>query len=237
MKGPFTAEDDKMTACFRLLIGVWVIGVLGCGEDGPTVGGSPCAQEVTRDVSCVSLVLDASDMEYQTHYDDLFGWTEHEGAWSPDGSVIRGYGPGQQIRVSVRFHPPLVVRIRTVPRLTFEAGPEGDTDRRVTVETTVDYAGDWQPFQTYATLNGSAGTGESLFRVSTSFDVLEPGAELSALTWEFTVPDTYDSGAQAGQPILPGDLTVLRVWWGASTDGRSPDEPPVWPGGDPAATP
>src|SRR5262245_49250416 len=200
-----------------------------CGDDDPAGTGSPCDDGST---SCLDITVTDAGVTYLPFYQDPpLDMTLHSIQWQPSGIILSDYAPGQRIWVNVTFDPPVRVRWQhSGTTFSLNTGVLGCTDRYAHPTAKVSASG-WMLANKDVTCSGYCTTGESQVALYATFGPLQVGDELEHLRFEFTVPETYTSGAGMGTPILPGDLAVSFLTFSVSTFGNSISAgPPFWPG-------
>jgi len=197
-------------------------------EDNPTAPVNLCDQENT---SCVSLTLDGSAVIYESTYDASYNETGHALQWNVANQTLSDYGPGQRIHIEITFSPPLRVRYyHPLQAFNLYVGtPLVCTDRYVLPTETFTHAG-WNNAMNVVACNGSCYNDASSVGLGASFAPLTPGAELSHMSFDFVVPETYTEGTEIGTDVIPGDLPFHGLWFYARIAGDNPGDPPIWPG-------
>ncbi len=212
-----------------------ILGALStsCGDDDPTGANSPCDDANT---SCLSLSVSETGVTYTTFYmDPPSDMTFHILEWAIDGRILSDYAPGQHVLVTVNFDPPITV-LYSHPANTFQLGA-GITgvclDRYAHPTARVVHSG-WQLANNDIACAGDCTNGESQVIMYAVFGPLQTGEELERISFEFTVPATYTSGAGQGTSVLPGDLDVFLFSFSMTTLGNTTlNGPPIWPGQPP----
>lgn len=202
-----------------------------CSDDNQIASApDPCANENTQ---CLSETFAAADWQEDVYTDrntPTGGLATHfTGRIDLDPAGIDGVSPGNQIRLSLWFDPPLVVTSNVPSQVAI--GLRGQTDCCTNVSRTVapevDMAGTWsKPADPKVLLHGERSTHEIEFvSIPWSEAGLSEGDVLRRITVVFTLPDTWSDGT----PMAAGQHLPLDTFtWMASFDGDHSDAvPPI----------
>jgi hypothetical protein len=200
-----------------------------CSDDDPTAGTSPCLDD---DTSCLTVRATADQMTYTSNYDPMFDLSEYSYVWTTAGEELADFRPGQHVTITLVFSPPLEVLYDHADQSTWlVTAPPACGSGFVRFDGTSSVSGNWPAPTPTVDIEGCA-TGTPRLRVINTTRDLKTGQELRSLTCTFTVPDTYESGGDAGETIPSGNLTVVSISTGTSHTGPL-QGPPIWPKGAP----
>ena len=216
---------------FLALLVLAVALFVSCGDNDPAEGTSACLEDGT---SCLTINAGPDDMEYTTIYSSFEDETYHTLTWSFADDVVEGFGPGQNISVTLRFNPPLAVRYdHTIAHFAFaNTGDTGCVDTEVNFDVATRRSSNWPKSSAAGAIYAECTTDARSLSIYYSMSSLRAGQEHNSITFEFTVPDAYATGVDAGTPIPSGDLGPLEFRVRSTTPGQ-PGERPVWPKGVP----
>jgi hypothetical protein len=202
--------------------------LVSCGDDDPTtVEDNPCND---ADATCLTLQLAPEDVSYISVYNPGPDNSQHAITWSSD-QALSGYAPGQHITITVNFTTPVEVHYTHESEVLTVTSPLLALcyDRSALPDANFESSG-WTNGEYGVECLGECTTGESRIEFITGYSTPTEGDELRQIKFDFVVPATYTSGANAGQPILPGDLTPIQVQFVGTTVGNTVGVPPVYPG-------
>jgi len=202
--------------------------LVACGDDdNVTAGSSPCLDE---DTTCLTLNAIPGEMAL-TEIDDGSTSTFVRYLTWTHSAMLEAFRPGQKIRISVEFNPPLVV-LHDHPAMYFvlliRSGPGGSYNAYASPATTVDVDGTLPVAGAHANINGKSSNSDLYCNIGCDFDHPQTGQELSGLRIEFTVPDTYTSGSGAGKAVPATDFQITEFTVSSVLNGPQPG-PAVWP--------
>lgn len=215
-----------------LALAVLAVFATSCDDDNPTAADAPCNDPNT---TCVSLTLTGADAVYSSIYDNLVDRTTHSLRWDIVSHDLSGYGPNQRVRATVILSPPIRVRYDHPDEFLYFGGGTytGCTDRYATAAATFTN-NRWTSTTQQVAFAGECTNGASILEMTAGFTPLVVGEELSSVTFDFTVPETYASGVGAGESVLSGDVPLLYFALNTTLVGDNEGDPPIWPGDEPA---
>ncbi len=225
----------RLRSCCAVLA-VFGLLITSCGNDDPVATDSPCADANT---TCLNVQLPPDSVSHLSVYNPGPNTTSHAITWNMD-NVLFGYAPGQRVVITLNFLVPVEVRYaHNSEILTVAAGASALCyDRHAFPSPSVQSNG-WVEADVALECMGDCATGASRVEYAAEYEALAQGDDLRQIKIEFTVPATYTSGTNSGTPILPGDLTPIKVQFVATVPGNTIGNPPAYPGDypDDATTP
>ncbi len=197
-------------------------------SNSPTASSGNCGEENVR---CAYATVRAADWSTGVEYiDPPIDGTDYYGTATLSILDFENVSPGDEINLSIKLSPPLVITSNVPPTavIGFGGSPTGGSEN-VTArpELTLSLQGDWMTIgSTGVTLRGDNSTGVlSSFYASGSISGLSEGDELRGVTFKFTIPEKWSDGTQfEANQTIPLD----RFGWGVSLSGDTRTEvPPV----------